>query len=85
MAMAPSQVFLKKSTSRLNSLADRGGGEEEEEDTVLPENRLQNAADISEFLEEEVSRQKIELLSNKNMAEAIHEFVDKMENDSVAT
>ena len=28
---------------------------------------------------------RIELLSNKNMAEAIHEFVDKTENDSVST
>lgn len=54
-------------------------------DTVLPENSTLNSADISDFLEEEVSKQKIELLSNKNMAEAIHEFVDKLENDSVAT
>lgn len=59
--------------------------EEEEEDTVVPESRTLNSGDISDFLEEEVKKQSIELLSNKNMAEAIHEFVDKMENDSVAT
>lgn len=52
---------------------------------MLPENSTLNSTDISEFLEEEVSKQKIELLSDKNMSEAIREFVDKMENDSVAT
>ena len=38
---------------------------------------------VSDYLHEEVSKEKIELLSNKNMAEALVEFVDKMESDSV--
>lgn len=59
-------------------------GDEADVDNVPPERSL-NKEDISDFLEEEVAMQKIELLSNKNMAEAIHEFVDKMENDSVST
>lgn len=53
-------------------------------DAAAESARVPTHADISIYLEEEVSREKIELLSNKNMAEAIHEFVDKMESDSVS-
>ncbi len=42
-------------------------------------------ARITQYLHEEVSKEKIELLSGKNMTEALFEFVDKMENDSVST
>lgn len=49
----------------------------------MAESSVPNSADISDYLQEEMSKEKIELLSNKNMAEAIHEFVDKMESDSV--
>ena len=41
-------------------------------------------AHISEYLEEELSKEKIELLSDKSMVEALFEYVDKMENDSVS-
>ena len=58
--------------------------EEDESSHTTTENRTLNSADISDYLQEEVSKERIELLSNKNMAEAIHEFVDKMEGDSVS-
>ncbi len=51
----------------------------------MSESRTLSNADISDYLQEEVSKEKIELLSSKNMAEAIHEYVDKMEGDSVST
>ena len=43
------------------------------------------SADISYYLEKELSKESIELLSNKNMEGAIREFVDKNETDSVTT
>ena len=49
------------------------------------EDRVVAGAHISEYLEEEVSKEKIQLLSDKNMAEALFEYVEKMENDSIAT
>lgn len=58
-------------------------GEESTSTHAVAESRVPNSADISDYLQEEVSKERIELLSNKNMAEAIHEFVDKMESDSV--
>ena len=64
--------------------ADKQAVRKEESSTEAMPPAL-NSADISEYLQEEVSKETIELLSNKNMAEAIHEFVDKMEGDSVST
>jgi len=49
------------------------------------EERAIAGSNITEYLEEEVSREKIDLLSCKNMTEALFEFVEKMENDSMST
>ncbi len=57
---------------------------EEGTDSVVEEKPL-TSADISYYLEKELSKESIELLSSKNMEEAIREFVDKNEGDSVTT
>lgn len=64
--------------------ADKRRKTENGDDNVgVSEGRVLTSGDISEYLTQEVAKEKIELLSDKNMAEALHEFVDKMENDSV--
>lgn len=68
-----------------NAEKKKKSSEQDAETHVATEGGTPSNADISDYLQEEVSREKIELLSNKNMAEAIHEFVDKMESDSVST
>ena len=60
------------------STTEGGASEETEEERPL------TSADISYYLEKELSKETIELLSNKNMEEAIHEFVVKNETDSVS-
>ena len=60
--------------------SSEGGG-----DVVTEETPHLTSADISYYLEKELSKESIELLSNKNMGEAIHEFVDKNEPYSVTT
>lgn len=57
----------------------------QESDSSYTPSRPPSGGDISDYLREEVSKLKIELLSDKNMADAIHEYVEKMESDSVST
>ena len=49
------------------------------------EERAIAGSNITEYLEEEVSKERIDLLSCRNMTEALFEFVEKMENDSMST
>ncbi len=57
----------------------------DEADYTTAGERAIAGSNISEYLEEEVNKEKIELLSYKNMTEALFEYVEKMENDSVST